>query len=170
MNAEELSIGELADAAGLSRRAIRFYVQQRLLPAPTGRGRGRHYDRSHVERLRQIAELQAAGHSLDAIRRILDGGGPVPAVSSADRSPAAVADEPIRRPRPRRTLSAQLWTRLRFAEGVELHFDAARFNPEVEQLLALREAVRGAFGLAGAAGDDGDRQDDGPSNGNHKEN
>jgi hypothetical protein len=29
-----MSIGELADAAGLSRRAIRFYVQQGLLPAP----------------------------------------------------------------------------------------------------------------------------------------
>ena len=68
-----MSVGELADAAGLSRRAVRFYVQQKLLSAPAGRGRGCHYDGSHLERLRKIADLQTAGHSLDAIRQILDG-------------------------------------------------------------------------------------------------
>ena len=73
MESGELGIGELADAAGLSRRAVRFYVQRKLLPTPLGRGRGRHYDASHLERLKRIAELQAAGHSLDAIGRILDG-------------------------------------------------------------------------------------------------
>ena len=30
---QRLSIGELAERAGVSRRAVRFYVQQRLLPA-----------------------------------------------------------------------------------------------------------------------------------------
>ncbi len=134
MISAELSIGDLADAAGVSRRAVRFYVQQRLLPSPLGRGRGRHYDQSHLERLRRIAELQAAGHSLDAIRRILEGG-EVPA--------AATASTP-RRP-PRASLSAQLWTRLRLGEGVELHYDAARHNPTVEQLMQLRDAVRAAF-------------------------
>jgi DNA-binding transcriptional MerR regulator len=126
-----LSIGDLADAAGLSRRAIRFYVQQRLLPPPLGRGRGRHYDRSHVERLNRIVRLQSAGHSLDAIRRILDSGG-------ATVPPPQI---PARRP-PRASLSARLWTRLSFGDGVELHFDAARHNPTVEQLTQLRDAVR----------------------------
>ena len=32
-------------------------------------------------------------------------------------------------------------------EGVELHFDAARYQPEAENLLALREAVRETFGV-----------------------
>ena len=133
MEAEELSIGELADAAGLSRRAVRFYVQQRLLPAPAGRGRGKHYDSSHLHRLKQIMGLQEAGHSLDAIRRILNGEAielPAPTSPRASRS----------------TLSAQLWTRLVLMEGVELHFNAARHQPEVEQLLALRQAVREVFG------------------------
>ena len=132
MNAGELSIGDLADAAGVSRRAVRFYVQQRLLPPPLGRGRGRHYDASHLDRLRRIGELQAAGHSLDAIRRILEGGEALPPVA------------PPRRP-PRASLSAQLWTRLRLGEGVELHYDAARHNPAVEQLMHLRDAVRSVF-------------------------
>jgi DNA-binding transcriptional MerR regulator len=136
MQPGELSIGELADAAGLSRRAIRYYVQQRLLPLPTGRGRGRHYDQSHLARLRRIAELQAAGHSLDAIRRILDGG----------TVPAPVAVEAAPTPTGRRAaFAAELWTRLRLAEGVELHFDAARHQPDVGKLSALREVIREVF-------------------------
>ena len=73
MKSGTLSIGELADAANLSRRAIRFYVQRGLLPPPLGVGRGRHYDPSHLHRLRRIADLQSAGHSLDAIERAFAG-------------------------------------------------------------------------------------------------
>jgi len=150
----ELSIGDLADAAGVSRRTVRFYVQQRLLPVPLGRGRGRHYDQSHLLRLRRINELQSAGHSLDAIRRILNGGesGVVPATTAAAMSAAA---PPLRRA-PRPALSAELWTRLRLGEGVELHYDAARYRPTVEQLMQLREAVRAAL----APSTDSDPDDD----------
>lgn len=133
MQSADMGIGELADSAGLSRRAIRFYVQQGLIPAPLGRGRGRHYDGTHLDRLRRIAELQSAGHSLDAIRKILAGQEVPPPLSAPRKSGGA-------------TLSADLWTRLHLIEGVELHYDAARFNPPVEKLLALREAVRNAFG------------------------
>src|SRR3954449_10380202 len=105
MESSEMSIGELADAAGLSRRAIRFYVQQGLLPTPTGRGRGRHYDGTHLLALGRIAELQAAGHSLDAIRMILKGQpAPAPAASPAPGRNG----QPKRRP----ALAAELWTRL----------------------------------------------------------
>jgi DNA-binding transcriptional MerR regulator len=143
VNSEAMSIGDLADAAGLSRRAIRFYVQQRLIPPPLGRGRGRHYDRSHLERLRRIGELQSAGHSLEAIRRIVENGdAPVPPPPAAQRRA------------PRAGLSAQLWTRLQFGEGVELHYDAARHNPTVEQLMELRAAVRAI--LTGGAGEGSD--------------
>jgi DNA-binding transcriptional MerR regulator len=133
MQPVEMGIGELADSAGLSRRAIRFYVQQGLIPPPLGRGRGRHYDTTHLDRLRRISQLQAAGHSLGAIRRILGG----------EDVPAPPVEVPRRAIGP--SFSAELWTRLRLIEGVELHYDAARFNPPVEKLLALREAVREAF-------------------------
>ena len=49
------------------------------------------------------------------------------------------------RAKPRAVLSAELWTRLRLLEGVELHFDAGKFAPEVEGLLALRELAREVF-------------------------
>jgi DNA-binding transcriptional MerR regulator len=143
MSEGQLSLEELADRMGLSRRAIRFYVQRGLLPPPLGLGRGRHYDQRHLETLRRIQELQSAGHSLDAIGHILAGGEVTPAAGAAVETelPAAAAQATTRSPRRRRELSAELWTRLRLAPGVELHVDAAA-HPTAEQLLQVRQAVR----------------------------
>src|SRR5438874_13729167 len=110
MNPDALSIGELADAAGLSRRAVRFYVQQKLLEPPAGVGRGRHYGREHLNQPRRIAELQAAGHSQDEIRQTFDG----------QRLPPLPP-----RPPGRPLGSAELWPRVRVAEPVAVHLDAA---------------------------------------------
>jgi DNA-binding transcriptional MerR regulator len=139
VNEERLSIEELADAAGLTRRGIRFYVQQELLPAPHGVGRGKHYDQTHLERLGLIRDLQAAGHSLEEIRQII--AGKSIGTSVARKSLQAPAP-PVAAPP---ALRAELWRRLRIMEGVELSFDAARFNPSVEQLIALRAAIAAAF-------------------------
>lgn len=67
----EMSIGELAQAAGVTRRVVRFYVQRELLAAPNGRGRGSYYNQEHLQQLLQIKEWQAAGHSLEAIGLLL---------------------------------------------------------------------------------------------------
>lgn len=146
MDTEQLGIGELADATGISRRAVRFYVQQGLIPPPVGKGRGAHYESSHLERLRKVMELQEAGYSLDAIRRLLEG--------KNVEAPIAPA-----RPAIRASLSAELWTRVKVMEGVEIHFDARRHQPEVEKLLNLREAMRSAFETKGD-GNDSDGQAD----------
>lgn len=129
-----MAIDELAAAAGLTRRAVRFYVQQKLLPAPLGVGRGKHYDQTHLERLKRLQELQTAGYSLDAIRQLLDG--------ATNVTPPA----PLRR-RSRAAGPVEMWTRVNVAPGVELHLDLKRFNCEVEKLLAARELLREAFGL-----------------------
>src|SRR5688572_6229537 len=139
MDVDRLSIDELADAAGLTRRGIRFYVQQRLLPAPHGVGRGKHYDASHLERLGRIRELQVAGHSLEEIRHILAGGAaPRPGDAAAKATPirTRAASPAVAAP-----LRSELWRHLRVMSGVELAFDAGRFNPSVEQLTALRDAI-----------------------------
>lgn len=195
MQHDRLSIGELADAAGLTRRAIRFYVQQKLIPAPHGLGRGKHYDASHLQKLLQIIKLQRSGHSLDHIRHLMsrsdvdqvgqdacrspdfpepaemgaqDGangdsngnghptdaalpGAALPPPPASARplagAPTEIPAEP--QPTPAR-LRAELWRRLRLLEGVELSFDATRFNPTVEDLLAMRQALLAVFhpGLA----------------------
>jgi DNA-binding transcriptional MerR regulator len=131
METQEFSIGELADATGLSRRAVRFYVQQKLIDAPAGVGRGRHYGTEHLNKLRRIAELQSAGHSLEEIRQIFGGQEVAPV-------------QPRRRIRP--LFAAELWTRLSVAEGIELHFDARRFAPSAQELARLRDQIRAVFG------------------------
>jgi DNA-binding transcriptional MerR regulator len=146
-----MSIGELAHAAGLTRRAVRFYVQQKLLPMPLGRGRGRHYDRAHLAQIRRIGELQQAGHSLDAIRRILSG------AAGPEDVPA-----PRRARRARPVVAARLWTRVALADGVELHFDARRFSPDARALVKVRQLTRELLGVPNFEheGDDDENDDD----------
>ena len=137
METRRLSVEELALEAGLSRRAIRFYVQRGLIRPPDGRGRGKHYDAKHLEELRRIRDLQSAGHSLDAIRKILHAGTAPPV------DPARVS---VAGPRRRPSLSAKLWTRLVIADGVELHLDATKHNPDVKDLLAIQQAIKELIG------------------------
>jgi len=133
---DRMSIDELAEAAGLTRRAVRYYVQQKLLPPPLGVGRGKHYDATHLEQIRRLRELQTAGYALDDIRRILDGG-EAPAPTPASRAKVRPAEE------------AELWTRLKISDGLELHLDLKRFNVDVSRLAAARELLREAFGING---------------------
>jgi DNA-binding transcriptional MerR regulator len=131
---DRMSIEELATAAGLTRRAVRFYVQHKLLPAPFGLGRGKHYDNTHLDRLKRLQELQTAGYSLDAIRQILDGG----KVATPAASP---------RHRATKSGSVELWTRFKVAPGIELHLDLKRFNSDVEKLLSAGALLKTVFGL-----------------------
>jgi len=127
----ELSIAELADAAGVSRRAVRFYVQEKLLAPPDGAGRGSHYGPSHLDQLQKISQWQRAGHSLDAIRRMLKG----------ESVPPPAPPRPVREA----ALAARLISRIELLDGVELAFDAARFAPDSQDLLALRELAQKIF-------------------------
>lgn len=71
-------IGELAAVAGLSAKAIRFYEQAGLMPAPPRTCGGyRDYSAAAATRLAFIQQAQAAGFTLAEIRGILsirDGG------------------------------------------------------------------------------------------------
>ena len=48
------AIGDLAQLADVSRRTVRYYVQEGLLPAPLGVGRGNHYGPEHLERILEV--------------------------------------------------------------------------------------------------------------------
>jgi len=65
------ALAELAAAAELSARTVRFYQATGLLQRPERAGRQVVYTDSHLDRLRQIADLQARGLKLDAIRDML---------------------------------------------------------------------------------------------------
>jgi DNA-binding transcriptional MerR regulator len=101
---QRYAIQDLADLADVSRRTVRYYVQEGLIPAPLGVGRGPHYGQAHLDRLLQIKDLQAAGRSLDEIHATLGGDGER---RSAKREIVAV--------------ERSLWRRLQIAPGVEVH-------------------------------------------------
>lgn len=67
-----MKIGELAQSAGVSVDTLRFYEKQGLLPAPVRASNGyRHYNESHLARLRFVRSAQALGFTLTQIGEIL---------------------------------------------------------------------------------------------------
>jgi DNA-binding transcriptional MerR regulator len=68
-----LTVGQLADAAGMTVRNVRNHQSRGLLPPPDIEARTGYYGEQHLERLRLIQEMQADGYNLEAIRRLLSG-------------------------------------------------------------------------------------------------
>lgn len=67
MTGRTYKLDELARAAGMSVRTVRYYVQRGLLPAPAFRGKDTAYAHEHLVRLKAIRRLQEAYFPLDAI-------------------------------------------------------------------------------------------------------
>jgi DNA-binding transcriptional MerR regulator len=67
-----MRIGELADRVGLSTKAIRYYEQIAVLPAPPRTPSGyREYPEVTIDRLKFVRAAQAVGLSLGEIREVL---------------------------------------------------------------------------------------------------
>jgi DNA-binding transcriptional MerR regulator len=69
--AEDLTLEQLAHAARLTPRAVRYYIERGLLPSAEPKGRNTRYSRDLVPRLLAIAELRLQGMRLDPIKRKL---------------------------------------------------------------------------------------------------
>lgn len=70
---DKYTIDQLCERTGLSRRTIRFYVQEEIIAPPAGRGRGGFYNDTHLGRLVKIRALQEKGLTLTAIATLLGG-------------------------------------------------------------------------------------------------
>jgi DNA-binding transcriptional MerR regulator len=123
------AIGDLADLADVSRRTVRYYVQEGLLPAPLGVGRGNHYGRQHLDQLLKVKALQETGRTLDEIRSVLRGKRQTD-VSGPSTDPA-----------PERAL----YRRVRLAPGVELHVAGNVRLPSAGRLNELAAWCRANF-------------------------
>jgi len=120
------AIGDLARLAGVSRRTVRYYVQEGLIPAPLGVGRGNHYTRAHLNEILRVRTLQEAGRTLDEIRQ-----------APADGNKAAL--------RERATVTAPertLWRRLSLSPGVEIHIASHVRLPPPSRLQELADWCR----------------------------
>ena len=120
------SIDELADAAGISRRAVRFYIQKKLLPAPHGSKRGSWYGEDHLERLNAIRDLAGRNIPLMSMAPVLDG------IESLPLPPAP----------PQRRMPDAAWHRIALADGVELSVRADKMGALSEDSIEdLRKVV-----------------------------
>lgn len=116
---------ELAELGGVSRRTVRYYVQEGLIPAPLGVGRGRHYGRAHLDRLLAVKAQQEAGLTLDDIR----------SGRASETTGRAV-------PRPPSPLPRTTWRRLMLGPGVELHIAHGITLPAAGRLEELADWCR----------------------------
>jgi DNA-binding transcriptional MerR regulator len=137
------AIGDLADMGGVSRRTVRYYVQEGLLPAPFGVGRGNHYGPEHLAQLLRVKALQEAGHTLDEIRHALNG--EETAALEARRRAPSIEQVPLVR---------EVWRRLALAPGVELHVAGDVRLPPPGALAELAEWCRMNFVAAGRPASD----------------
>ena len=67
----EYRIGELARAAGITVRTLRYYQERKLLPPPRREGRIAWYSQAHLSRLRIIGQLLDRGHTLGGTGELL---------------------------------------------------------------------------------------------------
>ena len=69
----ELTIGSLADEAGVNVETIRYYQRRGLMPEPDKPAHGyRRYDATTVKRMRFIKRAQALGFTLEEIGGLLE--------------------------------------------------------------------------------------------------
>jgi DNA-binding transcriptional MerR regulator len=124
------AIGDLAALGGVSRRTVRYYVQEGLIPKPLGVGRGDHYTNEHLEQLLRVKSLQEAGRTLDEIRR-----------ATAGPRGRAIEAPRVEVPAVRRSM----WRHLTLAPGVELQVAANVRIPSPARLQELAEWCRQHF-------------------------
>ena len=123
---DHFTIDDLCSLTGLTRRAIRFYIQKELLIPPIGLGRGAVYTRTHLEQLLSILRWKDAGVTLEGIREILSG----------QRSDRPLPPYP--RPRPG---DVSICSRIIVSEGIELFIDPNRAGLSPEDLRNLTQKI-----------------------------
>jgi DNA-binding transcriptional MerR regulator len=126
---EEYTIGELSELGGVSRRTVRYYVQEGLIPPPAGLGRGAHYRREHLEALLRVKSMQERGLALEEIRLALSSGKPR----------AAVAAESTL------SVSRSHWSRIEILPGLEIQVGSRYQVPPPAKLEELLEWCRAHF-------------------------
>lgn len=123
-----VSIGEIADLTGVSRRTVRFYVQRGLIDPPVGLGRSSHYTAAHAEQIQRVLALQRGGLRLEEISALPE----TKRAEIDDRLLASAA----------RTREPKVVLRVALAPGVRLELDADMTPPTAEQIQRLAEAVK----------------------------
>ncbi|HEX4183368.1 MAG TPA: MerR family transcriptional regulator [Caulobacteraceae bacterium] len=140
----------LAARVGLPVRTVRFYLRERMIDPPLGRGRGAHFDDRHVDQLERVRWMRGVGLDLETIRTAgaeteallaqrglqpghlsTSVGWPAPEYPPEDESDGLNLASAIRIP---------------MADGVELLVDPDKPIPSPRQLVEIALLIRKAFG------------------------
>lgn len=156
MQTNEFPIGELEEKTGVPRRTIYFYVQQGVLPPPSGAGLAARYQQAHLLRLRAIPRLRALGWRLDRIRVFFQGasdrqisaiveGQPPREADLLAAPPAASASPKLEHP------ASTPFTRYTLAPGVDLFVERDIPPALADAVSQLLDAAATILGPAGSA-------------------
>ena len=115
------TLSDVCEMTGVSRRNVRYYIQEGLVDRPNGGGRGAWYGRDHLIQLMVIGHWQAEGLSLQRIRDLLQ------------------AKDSKTLPPPREnTGGIEVWSHIHVKDGVELHIQPGKAGLSPEQLRMLQ--------------------------------
>ncbi|MFA4837909.1 MAG: MerR family transcriptional regulator [Candidatus Neomarinimicrobiota bacterium] len=122
---KQYKIGELAELAGVSRRTVRFYVQNALMSPPVGLGRGSYYTDEHLTQIARLRDLQKQGILLRQ------------AVHLNSEQPEPIIETPTR----------EIVTRVRITEGLTLEFSHPVKVPAPSVLIEISTYLKNQLGI-----------------------
>lgn len=115
------TLSDVCEMTGVSRRNVRYYIQEGLVDRPNSAGRGAWYGRDHLIQLMVIGHWQAEGLSLQRIRDLLQ------------------AKDSKTLPPPREnTGGIEVWSHIHVKDGIELHIQPGKAGLSPEQLRTLQ--------------------------------
>ena len=120
------NIETLSKISGLSRRAVRYYIQRGLLEPPEGTKRGCYYTEKHLDRIHEIQRLSEQGVPLLKIKEAFDG----------------VSGDVVQKMAPPAVSQVTRWERIDFGCGVELGYRPNALNSfDVERIRNFIEGI-----------------------------
>lgn len=130
-SAPTFSLDELATAAGIPRRTVRYYIEIGLIDKAEGETRAAKYSVHHLEQLIAVRRWTEQGISLSRIKDLLARGDKPP--PAPERQPGAIA----------------VRTHVVVAEGIELVIDPSRAGLDPQQLRNFIRLIAQAYEAAG---------------------
>ena len=123
-NSIQKTLDEVSDMTHVSKRNIRYYIQEGLVDRPNGAGRDAWYGFDHLQRLITIADLRRQGLSLAQIKLILEG--KVKALLPTPQHDAG---------------GIEVWSHISVKDGIELHIQPGRAGLSPEQQRQLLDKL-----------------------------
>lgn len=121
---KQFLLDELCSLTELSKRTIRFYIQEGLVSRPEGSKRGSFYTQEHLNQLLEIQKWQRVGVSLERIKELLINplGGET-ALPPPRKQPGEI----------------EVWSHIHLGDGIQLQIEPNKAGLTPEQLRLLSQ-------------------------------